>query len=91
MAMNQELERIRSYVYTIQRSIQETNVVSQTLKHDLEIVRNHRQIQDDTFDYDQVFDQCLTKTDEIQFVYETTTSIYSCSFIDIDLGRVWHV
>ncbi|CAF4352044.1 unnamed protein product, partial [Adineta steineri] len=43
-ALSQELERIRSYVYTIQRSINETNMVSQTLKQDLEIVRDHRQM-----------------------------------------------
>ncbi len=65
-ALNQELERIRSYVYTIQRSINETNTVSQTLKHDLEIVRDHRQINDITFDYDQILNQCLSKSDEIQ-------------------------
>ncbi len=64
--MNQELERIRSYVYTIQRSINETNTVSQILKHDLEIVRDHRQINDMTFDYDQILNQCLIKSDEIQ-------------------------
>ena len=66
-ALNQELERIRSYVYTIQRSINETNTVSQTLKHDLEIVRDHRQISDTTFDYDLILNQCLSKSDEIQY------------------------
>jgi hypothetical protein len=65
-ALNQELERIRSYVYTIQRSINETNTVSQILKHDLEIVRDHRQINDTKFDYDQILNQCLAKSDEIQ-------------------------
>ena len=65
-ALNQELERIRSYVYTIQRSINETNTVSQTLKHDLENVCNHRQMSDSTFDYDQILNQCLIKSDEIQ-------------------------
>lgn len=64
--MNQELERIRSYIYTIQRSINETSSVSQTLKHDLEIVRDHRQINDTDFDYDHALNQCLHKTDEIQ-------------------------
>ncbi len=65
-ALSQELERIRSYVYTIQRSINETNTVSQTLKHDLEIVRDHRQMNDVVFDYDQILNQCLDKSDEIQ-------------------------
>ena len=64
--MNQELERIRSYIFTIQRSINETSSVSQILKHDLEIVRDHRQINDTDFDYDQALNQCLSKTDEIQ-------------------------
>ncbi len=65
-ALNQELERIRSYIYTIQRSINETNIVSQTLKQDLESVRDHRLINDTNFDYDQTLNQCLTKSDEIQ-------------------------
>ena len=65
-ALNQELERIRSYVYTIQRSINETSTVSQTLKHDLEIFRDHRQLNDETFNYDQQLRQCLIKSDEIQ-------------------------
>ncbi|CAF1464667.1 unnamed protein product, partial [Rotaria sordida] len=65
-ALNQELERIRSYIYTIQRSINETNTVSQILKQDLEIVRGHRQINDTTFDYDQALNQCLIRSDEIQ-------------------------
>ncbi|CAF1930846.1 unnamed protein product [Rotaria magnacalcarata] len=65
-ALNQELERIRSYIYTIQRSINETNNVSQTLKHDLESVRDHRLINDTTFDYDQALNQCLMRSDEIQ-------------------------
>ena len=65
-ALNQELERIRSYVYTIQRSINETNSVSQALKHDLETVRDHRQTDDTKFDYDEVLKQCLVKSDEIQ-------------------------
>ena len=65
-ALNQELERIRSYVYTIQRSINETKNVSQTLKDDLEIVRDHRQMNDMTFDFDQILNQCLAKSDEIQ-------------------------
>ncbi|CAF0777088.1 unnamed protein product [Didymodactylos carnosus] len=38
-----ELDRIRSYVYTIQRTIEETNTASLTLKEDLELIRNHRQ------------------------------------------------
>lgn len=42
-ALNQELERIRSYIYTIQRSINETNTVSQSLKEDLETLRDHQQ------------------------------------------------
>ncbi|CAF5187207.1 unnamed protein product, partial [Rotaria magnacalcarata] len=65
-ALNQELERIRSYIYTIQRSINETNNVSQTLKRDLESVRDHRLINDTTFDYDQALNQCLMRSDEIQ-------------------------
>ncbi len=65
-ALNQELERIRSYIYTIQRSINETNTVSQTLKQDLASVRDHRLINDTDFDYDQVLNQCLIKSDEIQ-------------------------
>ncbi|CAF1374135.1 unnamed protein product [Adineta steineri] len=65
-ALSQELERIRSYVYTIQRSINETNMVSQTLKQDLEIVRDHRQMNDLLFDYDNILNQCLVKSDEIQ-------------------------
>ncbi|CAF3544733.1 unnamed protein product [Rotaria socialis] len=65
-ALNQELERIRSYIYTIQRSINETNNVSQALKHDLESVRDHRLINDTTFDYDQALNQCLMRSDEIQ-------------------------
>ncbi|UJR13835.1 hypothetical protein I4U23_000846 [Adineta vaga] len=65
-ALNQELERIRSYIYTIQRSINETNTISQTLKHDLEKVRDHRQTSDTTFDYEQMLNQCLVKSDEIQ-------------------------
>jgi vacuolar-type H+-ATPase subunit I/STV1 len=65
-ALNQELERIRSYVYTIQRSINETNTVSQALKHDLETVCDRRQISDGTFDYDQMLNDCLAKSDEIQ-------------------------
>ncbi|CAF1334039.1 unnamed protein product [Adineta steineri] len=65
-ALSQELERIRSYVYTIQRSINETNMVSQTLKQDLEIVRDHRQMNDMLFDYDNILNQCLVKSDEIQ-------------------------
>jgi hypothetical protein len=64
--LHQELERIRSYVYTIQRSINETNTVSQTLKNDLELFRDHRQTNDMTFDYDQILNQCLVKSDEIQ-------------------------
>ena len=64
--MNQELERIRSYIYTIQRSINETNTISQTLKQHLEVFRDHRQINDQTFDYDQLLNQCLVKSDEIQ-------------------------
>ena len=64
--MNQELERIRSYIYTIQRSINETTTVSQTLKQDLETVRDHQQINDTEFDYDQALNQCLAKSDEIQ-------------------------
>ncbi|CAF4893295.1 unnamed protein product, partial [Rotaria sp. Silwood1] len=65
-ALNQELERIRSYIYTIQRSINETNIVSQTLKNELETVRDHQQINDTTFDYNQALNQCLLKSDEIQ-------------------------
>ncbi|CAF0729447.1 unnamed protein product [Adineta ricciae] len=65
-ALNQELERIRSYIYTIQRSINETTTVSQTLKQDLETVRDHQQINDTEFDYDQALNQCLAKSDEIQ-------------------------
>ncbi|CAF0927932.1 unnamed protein product [Adineta steineri] len=65
-ALSQELERIRSYIYTIQRSINETNIVSQTLKQDLETVRDHQQINDTTFDYNQALNQCLIKSDEIQ-------------------------
>jgi prefoldin subunit 5 len=65
-ALNQELERIRSYIYTIQRSINETNTVSQTLKQDLEVVRDHQHINDETFDYEQALNQCLIKSDEIQ-------------------------
>lgn len=65
-ALSQELERIRSYVYTIQRSINETNLVSQTLKQDLETVREHRQIHDEAFDYDETLNQCVSKSDEIQ-------------------------
>ncbi|CAF0740846.1 unnamed protein product [Rotaria sp. Silwood1] len=65
-ALNQELERIRSYIYTIQRSINETNTVSQTLKQNLETVRDHRQMNDTTFDYDQALNQCLIRSDEIQ-------------------------
>ncbi|CAF3917956.1 unnamed protein product [Rotaria sordida] len=65
-ALNQELERIRSYIYTIQRSINETNIVSQTLKYELETVRDHQQMNDTTFDYDQVLNECLLKSDEIQ-------------------------
>lgn len=64
--MNQELERIRSYIFTIQRSINETSSVSLTLKQDLETVRDHQQINDTDFDYDQALNQCLSKTDEIQ-------------------------
>jgi len=64
--LNQELERIRSYIYTIQRSINETNTVSQTLKQDLETVRDHRQQNDTEFDYDRILQQCLEKSDEIQ-------------------------
>jgi hypothetical protein len=51
-ALNQELERIHSYVYTKQRSINETNMVLQILKYDLEIVHDHRQMNDMTFNYD---------------------------------------
>ncbi|UJR33367.1 hypothetical protein I4U23_020815 [Adineta vaga] len=65
-ALNQELERIRSYIYTIQRSINETNIVSQTLKQDLETVREHQQINDTTFDYTEALNQCVAKSDEIQ-------------------------
>ncbi|CAF1059087.1 unnamed protein product [Adineta ricciae] len=65
-ALNQELERIRSYVYTIQRSINETNTVSQALKHDLEVVRDHRQTNEMVIDYDHMISECLTKSDEIQ-------------------------
>ncbi|CAF2596783.1 unnamed protein product [Rotaria sp. Silwood2] len=65
-ALNQELERIRSYIYTIQRSINETNIVSQTLKCELEIVRDHQQMNDTTFNYNQALNQCLLKSDEIQ-------------------------
>ncbi len=65
-ALNQELERIRSYIYTIQRSINETTTVSQTLKQDLQNVRDHRQINDKNFDYDHALNQCLSKSDEIQ-------------------------
>ena len=64
--MNQELERIRSYIFTIQRSINETSSVSQMLKEDLESVRDHRQNNDTDFDYDHKLNQCLTRTDEIQ-------------------------
>lgn len=65
-ALSDELERIRSYVFTIQRSINETTEVSQTLKTDLETVRDHRQNHDETFDYDEMLNQCVTKINEIQ-------------------------
>ncbi|CAF4274900.1 unnamed protein product, partial [Rotaria magnacalcarata] len=52
-ALNQELERIRSYIYTIQRSINETSAVSQTLKYDLETVRDYQRMNDTKFDFDQ--------------------------------------
>lgn len=65
-ALSQELERIRSYVFTIQRSISETTVVSQNLKQDLETVREHRQNQDEEFNYDEALNQCLQKSEEIQ-------------------------
>ena len=64
---NQEIERMRSYVYTIQRSINETHATSQTLKHDLEIFRNHQETSDMKFDYDQLLNQCLEKSNEIQY------------------------
>ncbi|CAF3721838.1 unnamed protein product [Rotaria socialis] len=65
-ALNQELERIRSYIYTIQRSINETSAVSQTLKYDLETVRDCQRMNDTKFDFDQALNQCLSKSDEIQ-------------------------
>ncbi|CAF2095343.1 unnamed protein product [Rotaria magnacalcarata] len=65
-ALNQELERIRSYIYTIQRSINETSAVSQTLKYDLETVRDYQRMNDTKFDFDQTLNQCFSKSDEIQ-------------------------
>ena len=53
-------------MYTIQRSINETNTVSQALKHDLEVVRDHRQTNEMAIDYDDMISECLTKSDEIQ-------------------------
>lgn len=53
-------------MYTIQRSINETSSVSQTLKNDLEVFRDHRQMNNERFDYDQLLNQCLVKSDEIQ-------------------------
>ncbi|CAF5075145.1 unnamed protein product, partial [Rotaria sp. Silwood1] len=46
--------------------INETNMVSKTLKNELETVRDHKQINDTTFDYNQALNQCLLKSDEIQ-------------------------
>ena len=63
-ALHQELERIRSYVYAIQRSIDETKTISQTLKQDLENL--HKQPQEESFDYQQILSQCLAQSDEIQ-------------------------
>lgn len=65
-ALNQELERIRSYVYTIQRSINETNTISQVLKQNLDHIRISRQENNETFDYDQILNECLVQSDEIQ-------------------------
>ena len=65
-ALNQELERIRSYVYTIQRSIQETNTISQLLKQNLETIRDAREEKKENFDYEQILNECLVTSDEIQ-------------------------
>ena len=67
-ALSQELERIRSYVNTIQRSINETRLVSQALKEDLETARDQRQTHDEALDYDHMLEQCLTKSADIQYV-----------------------
>ena len=61
--LKQELERIRSYLYTIHRSLNVTNMLSQALKHDLEIFRDHQHMKDEIF---EVLDQCLWKSNEIQ-------------------------
>ncbi|CAF4037594.1 unnamed protein product, partial [Didymodactylos carnosus] len=81
-ALSIELDRIRSYVYTIQRTIEETSAASLTLKQDLESMRDHRQhdqqpqkdanenehtlLEEQLFDYDYALNQCLTKSEEIQ-------------------------
>ena len=40
-------------------------MVSQILKYDLKIVRDHRQMNDMTFNYDQILNPCLTEGNDI--------------------------
>ena len=41
-------------------------MVSQILKYDLKIVCDHRQMNDMTFNYDQILNTCLTEGNDIQ-------------------------
>jgi hypothetical protein len=69
----------------------ETNIVSQTLKQDLEIVRNHQQINDTIFDYEQALNQCVVKSDEIQ--YDKKKKLFVCIYMLLMyiIGHDYHV